>query len=404
MPQPDGTSNDLVYGLRYVDRFERRDGEWRIAHRVCTWDWARSDLAVGLPLSGDYFRGPRDASDPVFKHPRRNGARVSPKDLIAKQACHDALMRYARGVDRCDADLIRSAYHPGAYDDHGGYKGDVDGFVDWVKATVMDGFHCTMHKLGNSLIEIDGDRAYGESYAVAHHVTAGESPSDMIMGVRYIDEFERRAAGGSEEWRIAHRVMSYEWERQTAIIPQTFRPGYLTGQRDGSDPVLSPPASTTPSPVADRQAIYDQLVRYCRAVDRCDEAELRSVYHPDAYDDHGEYQGDVDGFVAFVQQEVQARFRTTMHKLGNVLIEIDGDVAQSESYAVTHHIRAEDGRDVDDLIIGIRYVDRFERRHGEWRIARRELRFEWQRLEALDPLDASWTLGCQGPEDPVYAR
>jgi len=130
---------------------------------------------------------------------------------------------------------------------------------------------------------------------------------------------------------------------------------------------------------------------------------IRSTYHPDAYDDHGAYQGDLDGFVEFVEKEVWSRFRTTMHKLGQALIEIDGDEATAETYAVCHHVIAEQENDVADSVMGIRYLDRFERRDGEWRIARRELLWEWIRTDGLAPLDPSWTLGTASAEDAVFA-
>ena len=396
---------DLVYGLRYVDRFERRAGQWRIAHRICTWDWHRAHDVGGVELAPTYFRGHRDGTDPVFLHPTGRGFRVEPDALIAKREIHATQMRYARGVDRCDPELVRSTYHPGAYDDHGGYQGDVEGFIDFVKRDVMDTCRCTMHKMGNSLIEVAGDEAWSETYAVAHHIM-GEGPEtrDLLMGVRYIDRFECRRG----EWKIAHRVMSFEWERWAAVGAQAFGPGFKPGLRDGSDPVLvqreGSGAGDPEREAIDREEIYQQLALYCRAVDRCDEALLRSVYHPDAHDDHGHYAGDVEGFIEFVKEEVQGRFRCTMHKLGNACIEVAGDVAHCESYAVGHHVRAEHGVDIDDLVMGLRYVDRFERRDGIWRIAERELRFEWQRVEPLSELDASWTLGRHDTEDPVYAE
>ena len=403
----DGSARDLVYGLRYVDRFERRGEEWRIAHRVCTWDWQRIDEAIGLPLGEGYFRGSRDPEDPVFQQPQRSGAVPSVADLSAKRACYETLARYTRGVDRCDPELVRSTYHPDAYDDHGGYQGDAEGFVEWARSTVMDTFQCTMHKLGNSLIEVEGNVAFGETYAIAHHVQTAERPAtDLIMGIRYLDRFEQRSSG---EWKIAHRQLSFEWERSVALGPAGeagFPTGSLTGLRDGSDPTLgwSRPRPSAPetSDVEDREAIYDQLARYCRGVDRRDDALLRSVYWADAEDHHGVFHGDVEGFIRFVNEEVHARFRCTMHKLGQASIEVDGDTANCETYAIGHHVRAEAGQDVDDLVMGIRYLDRFERRADEWRIARREVRYEWQRLDTLDPRDPTWTLGQQDASDPVY--
>ena len=401
--EDDGSMRDLVYGLRYVDVFERREEEWRIAHRICTWDWARTDPCGGIPLPETYFRGHESKADPVFAQPTRVGRSDAPESLAVKQACADTLARYARGVDRCDPDLVASTYHADAYDDHGGYQGDAAGFVSWVKPTVMDAFTCTMHKLGNQLIVVEGGRAFAETYAIAHHVLGeAETPTDMIMGVRYMDILEDRGDG----WKIADRRMSFEWERSLEVGSQVEFDGFSRGHRDGSDPVLAR-RSTASVPaaigiVADRAEIYATLVRYCRGVDRRDPQMIRSTYHADAFDDHGAYQGDLDGFVDFVAREVWSRFRTTMHKLGQALIEIDGDVAQSETYAVCHHVVEEGGRDVADSVMGIRYLDRFERRDGAWRIARRELRWEWIRTDALDPLDPAWTHGKAGPDDPIF--
>lgn len=427
---------DLVYGLRYVDDFERRGGEWRIARRICAWDWHRIDPVGGIPLPESYFRGHHSKDDPVYAWPRPHGRRVGPAELVAKQACLDTLARYTRGVDRCDPELVRSAYHTDAWDDHGGYQGDVDGFIAWVKPTVMDTFSCTMHKLGNVLIEVEGERAFAETYAIAHHVAAAaDGASDMVMGVRYLDRLEDRGSG----WKIAHRQMSFEWERTLAIGSQQEYPGFLRGKRDGSDPVVQRARSqvavsadgatsraSASSGVVDRAAIHQQLVRYCRGIDRRDLELVRSTYHPDAFDDHGSYKGDVEGFLAFVKNEVHSRFRTTMHKLGQSLIEIEGDVARAESYAICHHVTAEEvaeggpdapsdttldgsprasapraSRDVADMVMGIRYVDRFERRDGEWRIARRELRWEWVRTDRLEALDPGWTHGRVDGRDPV---
>jgi hypothetical protein len=53
-------------------------------------------------------------------------------ELKDRQDILDCLMRYSRGVDRLDRELLRSAYHPDAVDDHGMFAGGRDAFVDWV--------------------------------------------------------------------------------------------------------------------------------------------------------------------------------------------------------------------------------------------------------------------------------
>lgn len=143
---------------------------------------------------------------------------------------------------------------------------------------------------------------------------------------------------------------------------------------------------STTSLLAAKDEIRDVLYRYCRGVDRCDYELIRSCYHPDATDDHGEYVGDVDGFVAHCAANL-GRFERTMHFLGNILIEVaaDGTRARSEAYAVAHHhLRAgSTGKPERDFTVHLRYVDDFERRDGAWRIAARVCVFEWARMDAV---------------------
>jgi ketosteroid isomerase-like protein len=130
--------------------------------------------------------------------------------------------------------------------------------------------------------------------------------------------------------------------------------------------------------VLDEASIRRVLYAYCRAADRGDLGALREVYHSDAFDDHtGVYSGDVDGFIAFMERSLTAGVVTcTRHCLSNILIEVEGDVAVVESYFEAFHRRSVDGIDIDEDAAG-RYLDRFERRHGQWRIAAR--RVVWDR-------------------------
>lgn len=153
------------------------------------------------------------------------------RELRDRAGIHDVLMRYARGIDRLDLDLVASCYHPGATDDHGSFKGSVEEFIPWV-AIALDRFDTTMHFLGNVLIELDDDAAFVETYCVAYHRLKGESV-DSIAGLRYVDDFERRAG----EWRIARRRVVVEWNRLDDVNALGFAPEYLRGARDRTDPV-----------------------------------------------------------------------------------------------------------------------------------------------------------------------
>ena len=130
--------------------------------------------------------------------------------------------------------------------------------------------------------------------------------------------------------------------------------------------------------MVDREAIRHVMMRYARAIDRIDEDLLRSVYWPDATDNHGNYNGPVKGFIEWVIPGLGAMDQT-MHMLGNIHIELYGSAAAVESYFhASHRMVREDGSRFDAVIAG-RYVDRMDKRDGEWRIARRELAYDWYR-------------------------
>lgn len=151
----------------------------------------------------------------------------------------------------------------------------------------------------------------------------------------------------------------------------------------------------------DRQEIVEVVARYTRAVDRRDWALLRTCYHPDAFDHHTGYDGHAEGFIAFVRK-VMPENLVTHHHIGQQYVEIEGDVARSESYGVSTHryIGAPD----HDYTSGCRYVDRMERRDGEWRIAERFAVRDWTRSDAgrFFDTDIPGPKGRQSREDRVY--
>jgi ketosteroid isomerase-like protein len=150
--------------------------------------------------------------------------------------------------------------------------------------------------------------------------------------------------------------------------------------------------------VIDRQKIYDVLTRYCRALDRCDVEAMKSVYWPDGYDEHGVFNGNAQEFAVFIIEEIQKWFEVTHHAICNVHMEIDGDVAYTEAYLLAYN-RSKDSteqiRDLfgptylaalgvepgaegpQDFFYGGRYIDKLEKRNGEWRIKRRTVVMDW---------------------------
>jgi hypothetical protein len=169
---------------------------------------------------------------------------------------------------------------------------------------------------------------------------------------------------------------------------------------------MSTTRATTLEALLDREAIRDCLHRYCRGIDRLDEEALRSAYWPDATDRHGAYQGPAAGFIERALRNLKTAGRM-VHMLGNIQIELHGDVAAAESYFLAFQEEAADGGARETLLCG-RYVDRFEKRAGEWRIAARTVTYDWMRSTPLErPLvpeafGVRQPTGGRRPDDPLY--
>lgn len=153
--------------------------------------------------------------------------------LLDEAEIHKVHLRYCRGVDRMDWDLVRSCYHPDATDDHGGYHGGIDGFIEWLAAG-QPRFAMTSHFTGNQLVEVAGDAAWAEHYAlVTHrHPATREGPAkDLVVLVRYVDRMERR--GGA--WKIAKRVVIADADRVDPVGASWMSAATRPSRRDRSD-------------------------------------------------------------------------------------------------------------------------------------------------------------------------
>lgn len=120
-----------------------------------------------------------------------------------------------------------------------------------------------------------------------------------------------------------------------------------------------------------KQSITEVLHRYARGWDRLDEQAIRSCFHPDATHQHGGFEGASSEFITLGLQAV-ADFPAVFHMIGNISIELQGQSAATECYFMAYQRRPIAGStDMDDWFLLGRYVDRFEQRNGEWKIAHR---------------------------------
>ena len=108
---------------------------------------------------------------------------------------------YAAGVDRRDAELFVQAFHDGAVlaarRATPTRSPATGGRESWRRSRRSSRYERTYHFVGNARYELDGDRATGEVYGMAHHLTPDcHGGTDFVMLIRYLDTYERRRDAG----------------------------------------------------------------------------------------------------------------------------------------------------------------------------------------------------------------
>src|SRR5580704_4897560 len=112
------------------------------------------------------------------------------RTLLDRAQIHDVLMRYSRGVDRGDGELVVSCFHPEATLDMGRGPMSAVALADGITTMTATG---AMHFIGNEYVEVDGDAAYSEAYFISYaKITGQDQPATRSRGGRYLDRFERR--------------------------------------------------------------------------------------------------------------------------------------------------------------------------------------------------------------------
>jgi hypothetical protein len=146
---------------------------------------------------------------------------------------------------------------------------------------------------------------------------------------------------------------------------------------------------------------------YCRAVDRGDFAQLQNLYHHDAKDAHGGFStGTAD---EFLNQLAAARpfIRSMQHNITTVNFAISGNTAEGEIYTVATHTLAAGDRDID-VIVGGRYLDKYEKRDDAWKLIERTIVTDWARVTDPSAVDLSHPItrdtlrGTPDANDPSY--
>ncbi|MGJ7512566.1 nuclear transport factor 2 family protein [Variovorax sp. GT1P44] len=159
----------------------------------------------------------------------------------------------------------------------------------------------------------------------------------------------------------------------------------------------------------DREAIRECMFRYCRGIDRQDEASLRSAYWPDATDRHGPYEGGATGFIDWALEKLRTQGERSVHNVANLSITLRGTQAAVETY-FTALQRDRDAQGIArEVFLAGRYLDRFEKRGEEWRIAQRTVVYDWVRPLGTPEGSEAERFGPRQPtggvrgNDPVHA-
>jgi len=156
----------------------------------------------------------------------------------------------------------------------------------------------------------------------------------------------------------------------------------------------------------DKQAIAEVLYGYCRGCDRADEAALRASFHPESRHRHGGFVGSSTDFVTLAMRIIHGTKRAK-HLLTNVMIELRGDQALSESHYFAYHrqVDAHSGAE-QDYFTGGRFLDRFERRSEQWKIIERVGLIDFEQHLPADAQSqlTEPVLSQRYPADELYRR
>jgi ketosteroid isomerase-like protein len=144
---------------------------------------------------------------------------------LDKSALTELVAKLSAAIDRADREAIVECYAPQSYDDHGTFKGSGPEFAEMICAPARRAGELTMHHLlGQSVFDVEGDEAWGETFFVMHALIDGHIATGYG---RYIDYFRRT----DNEWKIAYR----------RVVPDATIPGddvsqYWRPSRDATDP------------------------------------------------------------------------------------------------------------------------------------------------------------------------
>jgi hypothetical protein len=154
-----------------------------------------------------------------------------------RQAIIDLAANYMRALDRLDQALLEAQFWDDAHLAYGIYEGGPREFAAFCM-TALSGHDRNHHMLGQHLVEIAGDEAFGEVYYQAYHRLTDEhgAKRDLVIAGRYVDRCEKR--GGV--WKFAYRSEIVDWARDDPASDMILKATpFILGQRKPADPLYN---------------------------------------------------------------------------------------------------------------------------------------------------------------------
>lgn len=267
--------------------------------------------------------------------------------LVDREEIHDVVMRYAAGVDGRDMEMVRGCFAPDLeVEGWGGGFADRDSMITYISGVAI--FHTTMHMFGNQFIEVDGDTAHVDTYAMLTHHRDDEHGVTHELNVsrgQYVEDLTRRHG----RWVITRRGGEPRWAPTGVTGVSTQEPAVQW--------------------LLDRAEIHDLMMQYALGVDLRDYERIRNCFASSFRAWYGPREfTDADELIEFISGV--EHFPSTTHFLGTQLIDVEGDAAWMETYSLITHRPDLDDPAADWVAAG-EYVDRLVREDGRWRIAER---------------------------------
>ena len=148
---------------------------------------------------------------------------ISAEESADRLAIRELIDAYARCADRRDAEGQKALFTPDTRfvvymaGEDGGPTDDLRGRESLTPVFAnLNTYETTTHFNGQSTVALDGDRATGESYCLAHHLYTEDGERKlMVASLRYLDTFAK--SGGA--WLFAERKLYVDWTETRSSHP-----------------------------------------------------------------------------------------------------------------------------------------------------------------------------------------